>query len=141
MPPPGTGGTKQRGGRSDRLEFFIGVPGSVGGAVRQFAGCFGTETRDCLVEASIVDLRDGIIGRFGPDDLELSYRHSNVTSTRLVLAATFRSRPGDVDTGRAELRRITRWRRDNQPGGTFNAGSVFKNPVARQRGRSSTRSG
>ena len=111
------------------LEFFIGVPGSVGGAVRQSAGCFGTETRDCLVEASIVDLRDGIIGRFGPDDLELSYRHSNVTSTRLVLAATFRSRPGDVDTGRAELRRITRWRRDNQPGGTFNAGSVFKNPV------------
>ena len=112
------------------LEFFIGVPGSVGGAVRQSAGCFGTETRDCLVEASIVDLRDGIIGRFGPDDLELSYRHSNVTSTRLVLAATFRSRPGDVDTGRAELRRITRWRRDNQPGGTFNAGSVFKNRSA-----------
>ena len=111
------------------LEFFIGVPGSVGGAVRQNAGCFGKETRDCLLEASIVDLRDGIIGRFGPDDLELSYRHSNVTSTRLVLAATFRSRPGDVDTGRVELRRITRWRRDNQPGGTFNAGSVFKNPA------------
>ncbi|HEU5111795.1 MAG TPA: FAD-binding protein, partial [Acidimicrobiia bacterium] len=73
------------------LEFFIGVPGSVGGAVRQNAGCFGTETRDRLIEASIVDLGDGIIGRFGPDDLELSYRHSNVTSTRLVLGATFRS--------------------------------------------------
>jgi UDP-N-acetylmuramate dehydrogenase len=110
------------------LEFFIGVPGSVGGAVRQNAGCFGTETRDRLVEASIVDLRDGVVGRFGPDDLELSYRHSNVTSTRVVLGATFRSWHGDVDTGRAELRRITRWRRDNQPGGTFNAGSVFKNP-------------
>ncbi|HEU5113891.1 MAG TPA: UDP-N-acetylmuramate dehydrogenase, partial [Acidimicrobiia bacterium] len=111
------------------LEFFIGVPGSVGGAVRQNAGCFGMETRDRLIEASIVDLRDGIIGRFGPDDLELSYRHSNVTSTRLVLGATFRSVAGDIDTGRAELRRITRWRRDNQPGGTFNAGSVFKNPA------------
>ena len=111
------------------LEFFIGVPGSVGGAVRQNAGCFGTETRDRLIEASIVDLRDGIIRRFGPDDLELSYRHSNVTSTRLVLGATFRSVAGDIDTGRAELRRITRWRRDNQPGGTFNAGSVFKNPA------------
>ncbi|HEX2404118.1 MAG TPA: UDP-N-acetylmuramate dehydrogenase [Acidimicrobiia bacterium] len=111
------------------LEFFIGVPGSVGGAVRQNAGCFGTETRDRLVEASIVDLSDGVVGRFGPDDLELSYRHSNVTSTRVVLGATFRSRHGDVDAGRAELRRITRWRRDNQPGGTFNAGSVFKNPA------------
>jgi UDP-N-acetylmuramate dehydrogenase len=111
------------------LEFFIGVPGSVGGAVRQNAGCFGTETRDRLIEASIVDLRDGIVGRFGPDDLELAYRHSNVTSTRVVLGATFRSWHGDVATGRAELRRITRWRRDNQPGGTFNAGSVFKNPA------------
>ena len=111
------------------LEFFIGVPGSVGGAVRQNAGCFGTETRDRLVEASIVDLSDGVVGQFGPDDLELSYRHSNVTSTRVVLGATFRSRHGDVDAGRAELRRITRWRRDNQPGGTFNAGSVFKNPA------------
>ncbi len=111
------------------LEFFIGVPGSVGGAVRQNAGCFGTETRDRLLEASIVDLTDGKTGTFGPDDLDLSYRHSNVISTRVVVRAVFQASPGDIDAGRAELRRITRWRRDNQPGGTFNAGSVFKNPV------------
>ena len=111
------------------LEFFIGVPGSVGGAVRQNAGCFGTETRDRLIEAAIVDLTDGKVGTFGPDDLDLSYRHSNITSTRVVVRASFQASPGDIDIGRAELRRITRWRRDNQPGGTFNAGSVFKNPV------------
>ncbi|HJQ90125.1 MAG TPA: UDP-N-acetylmuramate dehydrogenase [Acidimicrobiia bacterium] len=111
------------------LEFFIGVPGSVGGAVRQNAGCFGTETRDRLIDASILDLTDGKMGIFGPDDLDLSYRHSNITSTRVVVSASFRASLGDTDTGRAELRRITRWRRDNQPGGTFNAGSVFKNPV------------
>jgi UDP-N-acetylmuramate dehydrogenase len=111
------------------LEFFIGVPGSVGGAVRQNAGCFGTETRDRLIVASIVDLTDGTMGEFGPEDLDLSYRHSNVISTRVVVSATFQALPGDIDSGRAELRRITRWRRDNQPGGTFNAGSVFKNPA------------
>ena len=112
------------------LEFFIGVPGSVGGAVRQNAGCFGTETRDRLIEASIVDLTDGRCGRSSARTTsDLSYRHSNVTSTRVVVGATFRASPGDTDTGRAELRRITRWRRDNQPGGTFNAGSVFKNPA------------
>jgi UDP-N-acetylmuramate dehydrogenase len=111
------------------LEFFIGVPGSVGGAVRQNAGCFGTETGDRLLEASIVDLTDGRTGTFGPDDLDMSYRHSNVTSTRIVVRAVFQASPGAMDAGRAELRRITRWRRDNQPGGTFNAGSVFKNPA------------
>ena len=41
------------------LEFFVGVPGSVGGAVRQNAGCFGTETRDRLFVATVVDLETG----------------------------------------------------------------------------------
>ena len=110
------------------LEFFVGVPGSVGGAVRQNAGCFGTETRDRLITASIIDVTDGLSREAGPDDLEMSYRHSNVGSTQIVVDALFQTTPGDGHSGRAELRRITRWRRDNQPGGTFNAGSVFKNP-------------
>ncbi|HVR80132.1 MAG TPA: UDP-N-acetylmuramate dehydrogenase [Acidimicrobiia bacterium] len=110
------------------LEFFVGIPGSVGGAVRQNAGCFGVETKDRLIEASILDLASGVIGTRSPDDLEMSYRHSNIDATRVVLTATFATRPGDVAKGLEELRRITRWRRDNQPGGTFNAGSVFKNP-------------
>jgi UDP-N-acetylmuramate dehydrogenase len=110
------------------LEFFIGVPGSVGGAVRQNAGCFGTETRDRLVLASLVELRGGGSREAGPDDLEMAYRHSNVLPTEVVIEAVFEGVPGDHESGHAELRRITRWRRDNQPGGTFNAGSVFKNP-------------
>lgn len=110
------------------LEFFIGVPGSVGGAVRQNAGCFGTETRDRLVTATVLDLNDGAVASLGPDQLDMSYRHSNITPTRIVLEASFEGSPGDEESGRAELRRITRWRRDHQPGGTFNAGSVFKNP-------------
>jgi UDP-N-acetylmuramate dehydrogenase len=110
------------------LEFFVGIPGSVGGAVRQNAGCFGSETRDRLIEATILDLSDSRIMTSTPDQLDMSYRHSSVTSTQVVLSASFRAWEGDVAQGRDELRRITRWRRDNQPGGTFNAGSVFKNP-------------
>lgn len=110
------------------LEFFVGIPGSVGGAVRQNAGCFGAETRDRLIEAEIIHLRTGRRRREGPGELDMSYRHSNVATDDLVTEAIFRAEVGDPDEGRAEMRRITRWRRDNQPGGTLNAGSVFKNP-------------
>ena len=110
------------------LEFFVGIPGSVGGAVRQNAGCFGTETRDRLIEATVLDLSDARVTKNTPDQLEMSYRHSSVTATQVVLSARFQAREGEVSVGLEELRRIIRWRRDNQPGGTFNAGSVFKNP-------------
>jgi UDP-N-acetylmuramate dehydrogenase len=86
------------------------------------------ETRDRLIEATIFDLIDGGIATRTPDQLEMSYRHSNIGASQVVVGATFQAEPGDVSAGLQELRRITRWRRDNQPGGTFNAGSVFKNP-------------
>lgn len=110
------------------LEFFVGIPGSVGGAVRQNAGCFGTETRDRLLSAEIVDLTTGERTVRAPADLELSYRHSNLEPTELVTTASFQGRFGDRQAGKAEMREITRWRKEHQPGGTLNAGSVFKNP-------------
>ena len=110
------------------LEFFVGVPGSVGGAVRQNAGCFGVETKDHLVEARVVDLTTGAESLRRPGDLELAYRHSNLRDTEMVVAATFRGHPGDQAVGREKMREITRWRKEHQPGGTLNAGSVFKNP-------------
>ncbi len=111
------------------LEFFVGIPGSVGGAVRQNAGCFGTETKDRLISAAVLDLSEGSVTTRSTQSLDLSYRHSNIKQTDLVLDASFQATHGDIEEGYAELGRITRWRRDHQPGGTFNAGSVFKNPA------------
>lgn len=110
------------------LEFFVGIPGSVGGAVRQNAGCFGTETRDRLLSADIIDLITGDRTRRAPENLELSYRHSNLEPTELVTRATFQGRIGDREAAKTAMREITRWRKEHQPGGTLNAGSVFKNP-------------
>ena len=110
------------------LEFLVGIPGSVGGAVRQNAGCFGVETRDRLVEARIIDLATGNERASNPDQLEMGYRHSNIASNDLVAEALFRGWPGEQAASKEKLREITRWRRDHQPGGTLNAGSVFKNP-------------
>lgn len=117
------------------LEFFVGVPGSVGGAVRQNAGCFGVEARDRMLEATIFDTATGSRFTASPDDLEMSYRHSRVQSDWVVTGAVFAGTSHDTTGSREELRRITRWRKENQPGGTLNAGSVFKNPEGTSAGR------
>lgn len=116
------------------LEFFVGVPGSVGGAVRQNAGCFGIETKDIMTQAKIFDLTGGAVSVAGSAALDHSYRHSNVGPTQVVIEATFSAPRGPSEPARKRLREITRWRRDHQPGGTLNAGSVFKNPVGETAG-------
>ena len=126
--------TATRAGEGN-LEFFIGIPGSVGGAVHMNAGCHGTETADVLVEAEVFDLRDGTRNRRSPIDLEMSYRHSNLSDLEVVTAVEFRTDEVAVETSEAALREVSRWRKENQPGGTLNAGSVFKNPSGDAAGR------
>jgi UDP-N-acetylmuramate dehydrogenase len=110
------------------LEFLVGIPGSVGGAVRQNAGCFGVEMSDRLIRATLVDLVTNGERQASAEDLDLSYRHSNVTTHDLVVSADLRGERGDPVASKELMREITRWRKENQPGGTLNAGSVFKNP-------------
>jgi UDP-N-acetylmuramate dehydrogenase len=117
------------------LEFLVGIPGSVGGGVRQNAGCFGQEIVDVIASAAIYDLGQGRPRSTDAAGLDLSYRHSAVGPLELVIGATFEAETGDPAVGEERMRVITRWRRDNQPGGTLNAGSVFKNPVGDSAGR------
>lgn len=117
------------------LEFYVGIPGSVGGAVRQNAGGHGRETRDVLLDATVLDATRGVVRVLGVDDLELSYRHSSIAASDVVLEARFRFEPGEPAQGEALMREITRWRKEHQPGGTYNAGSVFKNPPGDSAGR------
>ncbi|MPZ54109.1 MAG: UDP-N-acetylmuramate dehydrogenase [Acidimicrobiia bacterium] len=110
------------------LEFAVGIPGSVGGAVHQNAGCFGVETVDRLLGAEVVDLLTGERRQCDVEALDMSYRHSAIGDSDLVVSARWSLTSGNVDEGRTTIRQITRWRRDHQPGGSYNAGSVFKNP-------------
>jgi UDP-N-acetylmuramate dehydrogenase len=119
------------------LEWAVGVPGSVGGAVRMNAGGHGSDTASRLVRYAWVDLAHESGGVDGKDRLQFSYRHSNVQASQLVLWAEFALRQVDAATGqagRAELAEIVRWRREHQPGGA-NAGSVFTNPPGDSAGR------
>jgi len=114
-------------GRSG-LGFYVGIPGSVGGAVRMNAGGHGRETVEVLVDATVV----GLAGTGAPvvrplPSLGLGYRHSALTDDDVVVGARFRVGPGDPETLREELGEVVRWRTEHQPGGA-NAGSVFRNP-------------
>jgi UDP-N-acetylmuramate dehydrogenase len=123
-----------RAGRGG-LEFFTGIPGSVGGAVRMNAGCHGSDTSEWLLIARVFDLSAGTMSLLAPPELEMGYRHTSLTDRHFVIGASFRTVDRDQVVGEATIREITRWRRQNQPGGTLNAGSVFKNPPGDSAGR------
>jgi UDP-N-acetylmuramate dehydrogenase len=134
VPQPRLARESVRRGRGG-LEWFVGIPGSVGGAVRMNAGCHGSDTAQWLVTARIVDLGDGTTSERDPGELGLAYRHSDLGPTEVVTHAVFRTVPRDRAEGETLLREVTRWRRDHQPGGSLNAGSVFKNPPGDAAGR------
>jgi UDP-N-acetylmuramate dehydrogenase len=116
------------------LEWAVGVPGSVGGAVRMNAGGHGSDVSETLVSARVVDLSSGDDREIANADLGLGYRTSAVKSHDVVVGATFALAQGDRAGSEAQIADIVRWRRENQPGGS-NAGSVFTNPPGDSAGR------
>ena len=116
------------------LEWAVGVPGSVGGAVRMKAGGHGSDTAERLRRYRFVDLTGGEDGTFDAARLEFAYRHSTVAAEHVVVWGEYELAPGDPDTSAAEISEIVRWRREHQPGGQ-NAGSVFTNPPGDSAGR------
>jgi UDP-N-acetylmuramate dehydrogenase len=116
------------------LEFYVGIPGSVGGALRMNAGGHGAETKDVVVAARVLDLGDGITRELKVADLGLGYRRSALGAREIVLDAEFAGHTDDPGACGARIDEIVRWRRAHQPGGQ-NAGSVFTNPPDDAAGR------
>jgi UDP-N-acetylmuramate dehydrogenase len=120
------------------FEFAIGVPGTVGGAVYQNAGCWGRELREVLVE--VCGFMPGA-GRqtWSPSDLKLEYRSSalreGALKGALVVDATIQLKRGDGEEAKRLMGRLTRERNESQPIKTKNCGSVFKNPQGDSAGR------
>jgi UDP-N-acetylmuramate dehydrogenase len=117
------------------LEWAVGVPGSVGGAVRMNAGGHGSDMSATLRRVQLLDLATAAPAReVAVTELGLGYRRSSVTAHQIVTWADFDLRPGDREAAEAQITEIVRWRRANQPGGA-NAGSVFANPPGDSAGR------
>ena len=110
------------------LEWMVGIPGSVGGAVRMNAGGHGSDMASVLAGVHMVDLASGEDYEVAPARLGLRFRGSDLGDRHVVMAARFELAPGDRARSEAEIAEIVRWRRDHQPGGQ-NCGSVFINPI------------
>jgi UDP-N-acetylmuramate dehydrogenase len=111
------------------FEWAVGVPGSIGGAVRMNAGGHGSDMAAALVDATVVDLATATDARTVPAaEIGLGFRHSELPDSVVVVSARLQLARGDRATSEAAIAEIVSWRRANQPGGQ-NAGSVFVNPV------------
>ena len=110
------------------FEWGVGVPGSVGGAVRMNAGGHGSDLASSLTSVRMFHLRKGREAHVNAVDLGLRFRGSALDDHHVVLSATVDLEwSKSPEASEAELQEVVRWRRENQPGGQ-NAGSVFVNP-------------
>ena len=111
------------------LSFCSGIPGTVGGGIAGNAGAFGRQMGDHLVSAEILGL-DGSVRTVTPNELEFSYRHSNLKETgEIVLSATFELPTLGKTEMQAERERTLTFRKESHPDWhtTPCAGSIFRN--------------
>ena len=109
------------------LEWCVGIPGTVGGAVRMNAGGHGADMIASLVDADVVSCRSGEKKTIAAADLGLHFRGSALSPHHVVASVRLSTHMTTQEAGTAEINAIVSWRREHQPGGR-NAGSVFVNP-------------
>jgi UDP-N-acetylmuramate dehydrogenase len=109
------------------LEFYFGIPGTIGGALRMNAGANGAETKDVLIEAIGID-RKGNVHTFSNADMKFVYRNSGVDPSITFTSARFRGRPATPEAIRARMNEVQTHRETAQPIREKTGGSTFQNP-------------
>ncbi|GGL45679.1 UDP-N-acetylmuramate dehydrogenase [Caulobacter rhizosphaerae] len=110
------------------LEFYAGIPGTVGGAAVMNAGCYGSETVNVIRSARVMD-RQGNVREISGDQFDFTYRHSALQGADLiVLDAIFEGTADEPSEIKARMRAITERRETTQPIREKTGGSTFKNP-------------
>jgi len=110
------------------LTFLRTIPGSIGGAVRMNAGCYGAYVADVFVSAEVV-LRDGRVTTVTAEDLQFQYRQTDLPEGAVLISATLRGAAGDPEALAARMEEQLRKRDESQPTKERSAGSTFRNPA------------
>ncbi|GHU11261.1 UDP-N-acetylenolpyruvoylglucosamine reductase [Alphaproteobacteria bacterium] len=113
------------------LEFLTGLPGSIGGALKMNAGCYGSEISDALVEFEAIS-KDGRVRWFKVSDVDFGYRTSGIPDDLIITRAWFRGLQNVDYVISRKTNEIIRKRTENQPTNKRSCGSTFKNPEGRK---------
>jgi UDP-N-acetylmuramate dehydrogenase len=115
------------------LEFFAGIPGTIGGALRMNAGCYGGETKDVVKTIQALD-RTGRLQIMDVAEMDYAYRHCGAASDLIFVAAEFEGYIDEPSAVTSRMASITNRREESQPIREKTGGSTFKNPDAAQSG-------
>ncbi len=116
------------------LEFATGIPGTIGGAVCMNAGTAAGEMGDIIDSVTLADPEGRLITR-GRDEMGFGYRTANIPEGHVVVEAAVTLRRDDKEKIRARVRELQEKRKQGQPAGQPNAGSIFKNPLEESAGK------
>jgi UDP-N-acetylmuramate dehydrogenase len=109
------------------FEFLRGVPGTIGGALRMNAGCYGCEIKDVFVEATAIDAQ-GVKHILKPEEMGFEYRKSNVAPDYTFVEAVFEGSRDEPAAVKARMEELLARREESQPIRSKTGGSTFKNP-------------
>lgn len=109
------------------LEFLSGIPGTLGGALAMNAGAYGAEMSDVLVEAYALDFQ-GQSYVFTPDELNMSYRHTDLPAYMMFTGALLKGKSEDYQSVKDRMQAIKKARNETQPIREKTGGSTFANP-------------
>ena len=112
------------------LEWAVGIPGTIGGAIRGNAGAFGGSMEDVVKEVEIFDQKNQIIKKISKKDCKFDYRNSIFKRNKslIILSATLQLKKGNKKTIRNKIKKNLEQRKKTQPLNFPSAGSIFKNP-------------
>lgn len=116
------------------LEFAVGIPGSIGGAIVMNAGAWGYEIGNLVESVTLMDNCGNVFSEKG-ENIGFTYRGWSMAQNILLLSATFALTPGDRENIKSTCKKFQELRKKNQPVAEYSAGSFFKNPPEHSAGR------
>ena len=115
----------------ENLEFYAGIPGTIGGALRMNAGAYGTETKEVLKYAYALS-PDGELHKLSAEQMGYSYRHCDIQEDWIFVKAVFKGTPGIGTEIRKRMKDVQDSRSESQPIKSRTGGSTFKNPAGQK---------